>query len=205
MVKVISITALATLLPYVSALFIPEYVTDAARKHFHESEYEAPMHTSATAETIENQYIVVFHPHADDDAIAQHHSFLETSFLDTQPLLSQAGSQQTFDWHNPLHDLFGTVKHTYNITNKLKGYSGTFSTAAIDLLRKDPNVAYIEQDQEVHVYEQEKNAPWGLARISHRDSLGFSTFNKYDYDARGGQGVTGMTYPLNQADFSVYC
>lgn len=35
----------------------------------------------------------------------------------------------------------------------------------------------------------EKNAPWGLARISHRDSLSFSTFNKYLYANDGGEGV----------------
>lgn len=35
----------------------------------------------------------------------------------------------------------------------------------------------------------EKNAPWGLARISHRDSLTFGTFNKYLYAADGGEGV----------------
>ena len=35
----------------------------------------------------------------------------------------------------------------------------------------------------------EKNAPWGLARISHRKSLSFSTFNKYLYAADGGEGV----------------
>ena len=48
--------------------------------------------------------------------------------------------------------------------------------------------------------ETEKNAPWGLARISHRDSLSFSTYNKYLYSADGGEGVdvyvidTGTNY-----------
>lgn len=37
--------------------------------------------------------------------------------------------------------------------------------------------------------ETEKNAPWGLARISHRSSLSFGTFNKYLYTADGGEGV----------------
>ena len=37
--------------------------------------------------------------------------------------------------------------------------------------------------------ELEKNAPWGLARISHRSSLSFGTFNKYLYSADGGEGV----------------
>lgn len=35
----------------------------------------------------------------------------------------------------------------------------------------------------------EKNAPWGLARISHRDSLTFGTYNKYLYASEGGEGV----------------
>ena len=37
--------------------------------------------------------------------------------------------------------------------------------------------------------ETEKNAPWGLARISHRDDLNFGTFNKYLYSHDGGEGV----------------
>ena len=35
----------------------------------------------------------------------------------------------------------------------------------------------------------EKNAPWGLARLSHRDGLGFGTFNKYLYSDGAGEGV----------------
>ena len=55
-------------------------------------------------------------------------------------------------------------------------------------------VAYIEKDSVVHTMtggtpETEKNAPWGLARISHRDSLSFGTFNKYLYSEDGGEGV----------------
>ena len=47
-------------------------------------------------------------------------------------------------------------------------------------------------DSEVHTMEDaetERNAPWGLARISHRDSLNFGTFNKYLYSHDGGDGV----------------
>jgi len=52
----------------------------------------------------------------------------------------------------------------------------------------------IEKDQEVHTLSSdepdlETNAPWGLARISHRDSLTFGTFNKYLYGHEGGEGV----------------
>ena len=51
---------------------------------------------------------------------------------------------------------------------------------------------YIEQDSELHTMEEsqtEHNAPWGLARISHRKGLSLGTFNKYCYSADGGAGV----------------
>ena len=35
----------------------------------------------------------------------------------------------------------------------------------------------------------EKSAPWGLARISHRKGLSFSTFDKYLYTDSAGEGV----------------
>lgn len=37
--------------------------------------------------------------------------------------------------------------------------------------------------------ETESMAPWGLARVSHRDTLSFGTFNKYLYAEEGGEGV----------------
>jgi hypothetical protein len=58
-------------------------------------------------------------------------------------------------------------------------------------------VELVERDQEVHTLgekpeEIEKNAPWGLARISHRDSLSFGTFNKYLYaDGAGEEALHG--------------
>lgn len=36
----------------------------------------------------------------------------------------------------------------------------------------------------------ELGAPWGLARISHRNRLTLSTFQKYIYYSGGGEGVT---------------
>jgi cerevisin len=51
----------------------------------------------------------------------------------------------------------------------------------------------------------EKNAPWGLARISHRDRLSFGTFNKYLYASEGGEGVDVYTIDtginIDHADF----
>ncbi len=37
--------------------------------------------------------------------------------------------------------------------------------------------------------ETERGAPWGLARISHRNKLTLGTFQKYEYVPEGGEGV----------------
>jgi cerevisin len=63
------------------------------------------------------------------------------------------------------------------------------------LLTRSFQVAFVEKDQVMHTLAKsedpavEKGAPWGLARISHRDSLTFGTFNKYLYSSDGGEGV----------------
>lgn len=63
------------------------------------------------------------------------------------------------------------------------------------LMFESGQIEFIERDSIVHTMqssdepELEKNAPWGLARISHRDTLSFGTFNKYLYAADGGEGV----------------
>jgi cerevisin len=85
--------------------------------------------------------------------------------------------------------------------------AGKFSSATLDSIRSSPEVAYVEHDQIVRTQEiprgvdednfsnssgisTELGAPWGLARISHRETLHLSTFTKYIYASGGGEGVT---------------
>lgn len=96
-------------------------------------------------------------------------------------------------------DIVGGLKHIYNDIIGFSGYSGRFSDEVLSELRRSPDVDYIEQDSMVYALGSarglssgalEKNAPWGLARISHREQLGFSNFNRYQYDSKAGEGVT---------------
>ncbi|ODV58498.1 proteinase B ASCRUDRAFT_16692, partial [Ascoidea rubescens DSM 1968] len=107
--------------------------------------------------------------------------------------------------------------------NSFAGYAGYFPDYMINLLRKNPQVAFIEKDSKVFAneFDIQNGSPWGLARISHRERLTLGTFNKYLYDNEGGEGVTayvidtgvsvthkqfegraqwGKTIPLNDAD-----
>ncbi|KAG5352760.1 hypothetical protein C0989_000699 [Termitomyces sp. Mn162] len=153
--------------------------------------------------TLNNSYIVRLKHGASQALLANHINFLQTA-------------------HNadPLHGDDSGLRHVYDSHN-FHGYSGRFSDGVIQQLRTMPEVAYVEQDQIVRTQAVQKSAPWGLARISHRSRLTFSTFTKYLYDSDGGEGVDvyvidtginikheefegraswGKTIPLNDVD-----
>ncbi|KAI9731698.1 MAG: serine protease [Cirrosporium novae-zelandiae] len=147
----------------------------------------APLITSTTAKEIPNSYIVVFKDHVKEESAVAHQSWVQDLHLSTENTKTELRKRSQF----PISpdDIFEGLKHTYNIPGSLLGYSGNFDESVIEQIRSHPDVSYVEKDSEVHTLETEKNAPWGLARISHRDSLSFGTFNKYLYSADGGEGV----------------
>lgn len=147
----------------------------------------APLLSSTTSREIPDSYIVVFKDHVTTNGASAHHGWVHNLHLESR--LSKRSQI-------PLAlDLFAGLKHTYDIAGTLLGYSGHFDEDVIEQVRRHPDVAWVEKDSEVHTMdghsgaELEKNAPWGLARISHRNSLSFGTFNKYLYSADGGEGV----------------
>jgi len=138
----------------------------------------APVVSHPTAEQaiIPNQYIVVLKPEATLDDLNSH-----------------AMAVQSHDEENPLTGGPGLM-HIFD--GAIKGVAGKFSDATLDKIRAMPEVEYVERDQVVYAigepsdeHATQRGAPWGLARISHRNKLGFSTFNQYVYDPNGGEGV----------------
>ncbi|OQE17012.1 hypothetical protein PENSTE_c022G04922 [Penicillium steckii] len=148
----------------------------------------APIISSMNSQEIPDSYIVVFKKHVDTSAAAAHHSWVQDihSAVNGRMELKKRG---LFGFDT---DAFLGVKHSFHVAGSLMGYAGHFHEDVIEQVRRHPDVDYIEKDSEVHHFESpsvEKNAPWGLARISHRDSLSFGTFNKYLYAEDGGEGV----------------
>ncbi|KAJ7085979.1 peptidase S8/S53 domain-containing protein [Mycena crocata] len=76
-----------------------------------------------------------------------------------------------------------------NVYGELAGYSGHFSKRLVDKIRALPDVKHVERDTILRTQDTQIQAPWGLARVSHRDRLTFSTFTRYEHDPAGGQGV----------------
>ena len=68
----------------------------------------------------------------------------------------------------------------------LKGFAAPIPAAALDGIRRNPNVAYIEPDAIVTASGTQSPATWGLDRIDQRD-LPLSSSYTYDND---GTGVT---------------
>lgn len=156
----------------------------------------APILSSSNAEIIPNSYIVKFKKHVSEDSVSDHHAWIQKIHGEREEVRLDLRKRGQF----PLvDDVFRGLKHTYKIGQEFLGYAGHFDDETIEQVRRHPDVEYIERDSVVHTMaiqeeatcdsEIEKSSPWGLARVSHRDALTFSTFNKYLFAAEGGEGV----------------
>jgi subtilisin family serine protease len=61
------------------------------------------------------------------------------------------------------------AKAKFKYDRVLKGFAATLSPSALAALQADPDVAYIEQDQEVHAITTQTGATWGIDRIDQRN------------------------------------
>ncbi|KAM0240888.1 hypothetical protein ACHAP5_007752 [Fusarium lateritium] len=161
----------------------------------------APILSSIDAETIPDSYIIKFKDHVDGAAASDHHMWVQDAHKEgeTERMELRKRSMSFSD------KAFSGLKHTFEIGDAFKGYAGHFDESMIEKVRNHPDVEFIERDTLVHTMvpvsnkdmikedkcdgETERQAPWGLARISHRNTLNFGTFNKYLYSADGGEGV----------------
>jgi subtilisin family serine protease len=72
------------------------------------------------------------------------------------------------------------AKVHFKYDKALRGFAATIPAGALDRIRKDPNVAYVEADAEVSVFgDQASPASWGIDRVDERD---LPLDNNYHYD-----------------------
>lgn len=86
------------------------------------------------------------------------------------------------------------VHSVFDIESSFRGYVGKFHKETVDFIRASPAVEFVEQDQMVYAYnataELEDDAPWGLARVAHREHPDSVESHHYAYNSDAGEGVT---------------
>ena len=97
----------------------------------------APLLSSAYSKEIPNSYIVVFKKHVSPVSAAAHHDWVQDLHLSTEETRTELRKRSQIPF---LNDIFGGLKHTYNIGDLL-GYSGHFDDDVIEQVRKHPDVS----------------------------------------------------------------
>jgi subtilisin family serine protease len=123
------------------ALLVPGCRTDDSLSGPSQSLDVAPPQFSS-GQVIPDQYIVVFK------------SSLPDAAAEARALVAQHG---------------GTLRFTY--TSAIKGFAAELSTRAVDALRRNPNVSYVEADQSVQLFGggiEPAPPSWGLDRMDQR-------------------------------------
>ncbi|PSK37959.1 hypothetical protein C7M61_003210 [Candidozyma pseudohaemuli] len=122
-----------------------------------------------TTNALKNRYIVVYKDDALEDS--------KTSFGDWITLTLLAKRDGSVD-----------KLHSFGLSS-LSGYVGVFDDDVLDSIRNSAAVKYVEEDAEVSVeaITTQRNAEYGLVRVSHRHN---ANNGNYLHNDEGGKGVT---------------
>lgn len=100
----------------------------------------APVLSASNAKEIADNYLIVFKKHVTQRHAADHHDWVQDMHLETQSRKSELRKRS----QTPMvDDIFGGLKHTYNIAGSLLGYAGHFDEDVIEQIRRHPDVSHL--------------------------------------------------------------
>lgn len=143
----------------------------------------APTLRSASSEkSIPNKYIVVLKSAVSKTDLIQHQEWITK--MHTQAHEEKALISADVDLITSKLDFFNV--------GLMRGYVGYFPEELVKAIAQQTDVVlFLEQDSIMSIkeFDVQKNAPWGLSRVSHRGAA-VSPKLDYLYDNDGGAGVT---------------
>ncbi|KAJ2918823.1 hypothetical protein MD484_g1582, partial [Candolleomyces efflorescens] len=86
------------------------------------------------------------------------------------------------------------IRFAYQWDTVFNGFAAELNEAALNHLQNAPGVESISEDVIMHTFNTQTDAPWGLARLSSKSSLGADSKDSdlnfsYTYDSSAGAGV----------------
>ncbi|KAK6463376.1 vacuolar protease B [Scheffersomyces coipomensis] len=166
----------------------PSIVNTVAGLKIDDNASQVPFFT-LTQNTIPHRYIIVLKDGVSKDEAAFHQEWVALTHTNS---LNGLDENHAFYASTKDFKAEGGIIDNFHIDDLFSGYTGYFLDSTIELIRKNPLVKFVEQDSIVKAseFEIEKGAPWGLARVSHRQPLSLNSFNQYLFDNEAGKGVT---------------
>jgi len=148
--------------------------------------YAPLLNKGLKGDLIPHKYVIVLKEGLDAEQMELHKEWVEAEYK----LMITEEDSSTSDFWKKIAKLHKDVTvDFFNIHDLVSGYSGYFSDALLAKIQHHPMVKFVEHETVFHTneFDVEKEAPWGLSRISHRE---LSPTIEYLYDNEGGKGVT---------------
>ena len=98
----------------------------------------APILSSSTSKEIPNSYMIVFKDHVSHSNAVVHHEWVQSLHLENEHSKTELRKRSQLPMST---DIFGGLKHTYNIAGKFLGYAGHFDEDVIERVRRHPDVS----------------------------------------------------------------
>ncbi|KAI0008019.1 peptidase S8/S53 domain-containing protein [Xylariaceae sp. FL0662B] len=107
-------------------------------------------------------------------------------------IVKMKGSTLMLDFDDAIAAHASNAKYVYNATS-FRGFASNLDATSLEAVKNNPQVEYVEQDTKVYLngYVVQDPAPWGIARISHRNNGDTS----YIVDESFGEGT--CTYMID--------
>lgn len=142
------------------------------------------LNAQAVDDIIPDRYIMVFKDGAKQQEIEEHFQWIQDAYNEVVNSLDTINISPILKLRLKSHAL-----DTFNINDDFRGYFGFLNEGLVQLIQNSDLVKYIERETKVTIdeFDVQKDATWGLARLSQRETY---QSNNYKYDNQGGEGVT---------------